>query len=134
MNTIIENEVREQYLEFITVLNQTDAQKWSEFYSKKNFLSAFLSTDFYDNRQKFVDVITEYFSMRESQTIEPQSYKITAISDDLVLITSNEIAVMKLKTGGKVKAIHTFSLIWFKEENEWKIVHSHESWIDEVID
>jgi ketosteroid isomerase-like protein len=129
----VEKEVKDRFNQLISAINQLNASAWSEFYSNEEFLSSFVSTDFYSSRITFVDSITNYFSMRERQILEPIEVHVTALNPDVVLMTSLEMTEMWLKSGENIKSKHVFTMIWKKEQNGWKIVHSHESWIDEQI-
>jgi ketosteroid isomerase-like protein len=69
--------------------------------------------------------------MRERQHIEPLHVRVTALAPDLALMTSRERAEMRMKSGENIKSDHVFTMIWKKEQDGWKILHSHESWMDE---
>lgn len=127
---LVKKEVTEQFNKFVETLNQKDAEAWSKFYSNDEFISAMITTDYFANKSDWVDTITKYFSMRESQKIEPVAVRVTALSPELALLTSEENGDMKLKDGASLKSKHVFSMVWKKEKDGWKIVHSHESWID----
>ena len=130
---VIKKEVKEQFNQLISAINNSDVLTWSEFYSKEEFLSTFVSTDFYTERGPFIDTIKYYFSIREYQHIEPLEVHVTALTSDLALMTSQEKIEMRLEKGENLKFKHVFTMIWKKEQDEWKIIHSHESWIDEQI-
>ena len=93
-------------------------------------MSAIVSTDYYGERSAWVDLITKYFSMRERQHIEPLAVRVTALTSDLALMTSEEKSEMQLKSGENIKSKHVFTMIWKREKGGWKILHSHESWMD----
>jgi ketosteroid isomerase-like protein len=107
--------------------------EWSKFYSKDEFLSSIAGTDFYATRSAWVDTITNYFSMRERQHVEPLKVRVTALAPNMALMTSEEKAEMWLKTGNNIKSKHVFTMIWKKEIDGWKILHSHESWMDDQV-
>ena len=125
------NEVKDQFTQLISAINQSSLGAWSEYYSQDQFLSAIVSTDYYDTRSTWVDTIANYFSMRESQQVEPFDVRVTALTPELALLTSQEKGEMQLKDGKTFKHKHVFTLIWKKEQDGWKILHSHESWIEE---
>ena len=56
---------------------------------------------------------------------------VTPLAPDLSLMTSEEESEMWLKGGESVRSRLVFTMIWKKERDGWKIVHSHESWVDE---
>jgi len=47
---IIEKEVKNQFNQLVSALNQLNAGAWSEYYSKGEFLSAVAGTDYYGSR------------------------------------------------------------------------------------
>jgi len=48
-------------------------------------------------------------------------------------MTSEEDSEMWLRGGGVVKSRHVFTMLWKKESDGWKILHSHESWTDRQV-
>jgi ketosteroid isomerase-like protein len=126
----IQKQVTDQFNQLISAINQKNAGAWSEYYSKDEFLSAIVSTDYYATRSAWVGLITKYFSMRERQHVEPLEVRVTALTSDLALMTSEEKAEMQLKSGENIKSKHVFTMIWKREQAGWKIIHSHESWTE----
>ena len=129
----IKKEVKDQFNQLISAINNSNSAAWSEFYSKDEFLSTFVSTDFYSTRSAFVDSITNYFSMRERQHLEPLEVQVTALTPALALMTSQEKTEMWLKSGKNIKSKHVFTMLCKKDKDGWKIMHSHESWVDEQV-
>lgn len=124
-------EVREQFNNLIDALNTRNAPAWSDYYSKENFLSAIAGTDCYASRSEWVDTITSYFEARKHQHVETFDVRVTPLAPDLALMTSQEKTEMILQDGQEISSAHVFTMIWRKEKGGWKILHSHESWIDE---
>jgi ketosteroid isomerase-like protein len=124
-------EVKDQVGQLVAVVNQMNAEAWSKFYSEKEFVSAIAGTDYYATRKAWVDFITNQFSLRERQLIELRDVRVTALAPTLALMTSEGKAEMTLKDGKTMKFKHVFTMIWKKEQDGWKIMHSHESWIEE---
>ena len=77
-----------------------------------------------------MDSITSYFNIRERQHIEPVEVRVTALAPNIALMTSEERSEIKLKDGDNIKSKHVFTMIWKKEKDVWKILHSHELWMD----
>lgn len=127
----IKKEVTDQFYQLVSALNKSDLEAWSEHYSKEQFLSAIVSTDYYAGRSAWLSVIAGYFSTRESQQIEPDAVRVSALTSDLALLTSEEKTRISLKHGQNIEAKHVFTMIWKREQDGWKILHSHESWLDE---
>ena len=111
---VIKKEVKEQFNQLISAINNSDVLTWSEFYSKEEFLSTFVSTDFYTERGPFIDAIKYYFSTREYQHIEPLEVQVTALTTDLALMTSQEKIEMRLEKGENIKFKHVFTMIMEK--------------------
>lgn len=127
----IKKEVKDQFSQLAAAINQKNADAWSKFYSKDEFASAIAGADYYGTRNAWVDLITKYFSMRERQQVEPLEVRVTALAPNLALMTSEEKSEMLFKDGKNIKSKHVYTMIWKKEQNGWKILHSHESWIEE---
>jgi len=130
-NEMIKKELKEQFAQLNDAINSSNSLTWSEFYSKENFISTFVSTDFYPERSTFIDTITYYYSLRESQHLEPIEVQVTVLTKTLALLTSQEKIEMRLNSGDYLNSRHVFSMMWKKEQDGWKIIHSHESWIVE---
>ena len=128
---IVKKEVKEQFNLLVASINKIDAEAWSKFYSKEEFVSAIVSTDYYAKRDAWVETITKYFTMRNSQKVEPVEVRVTALAVNLALLTSEEKSEMQMKDGSLSKSKHVFTMLWKKEKEGWKIQHSHESWVDE---
>lgn len=127
---IIKNEVKDQFTLLVSSLNKLDAGTWSEFYSKDEFLSAIVSSDYYAKRGEWIELITNYFSLRKQQKVEIIEVQVTPLAQDLALMTSEDKTEMVLADDTSMKVKHLFTIIWKKETEGWKILHSHESWIE----
>jgi ketosteroid isomerase-like protein len=124
--------VKEQFAQLVSAINRMDNAAWAEHYAKDDFASAIVWTDSYATRTAWVNAVTNYFAMRDRQHIEPQEVRVTALAPDLALMTSEEKSEMGLKTGQSIKSKHVFTMVWKKGPDGWKILHSHESWLDEA--
>lgn len=127
----VKKEVQDQFHHLTSAVNQMNAEAWSKFYSGDEFLSAIAGTDYYATRNTWVDLITKYFSARDRQRLEPLAVQITDLAPNLALMTSQNKSEMLLKDGKTIRSRHIYTMIWKKEQEGWKILHSHESWIEE---
>jgi ketosteroid isomerase-like protein len=127
----IQKEVKEQFRQLVSALNQKNSDAWAAFYSREGFVSAIAGTDYYASRSVWVDTITKYFSSRKSQKVDPREVRVTALAPTLALMTSEEKSEMQSEDGKILKSRHVFTLLWKKEPAGWKILHSHESWVEE---
>jgi ketosteroid isomerase-like protein len=59
--------------------------------------------------------------------------RVHVLAQDLALMTSEKQIQMKLKDGLTLGSKHVYTMIWKKEKTDWKILHSHESWIDTPV-
>jgi len=128
--TEMEKEVKDQFNQLVSAINQMNAGEWSKFYTNNEFLSTIAGTDYFETKNTWVDSITNYFNMREHQYVEPVEVRVTALAPNMALMTSEERSDIKLKNGNNIKSKHVFTMIWNKEKDGWKILHSHESWTD----
>lgn len=127
----IKEQVMAQFERLVSDINNKNASTWAEHYSKEGFLSAVVGTDYFATRKTWVDAITSYFSARESQHLAVGAAQVIPLAPDVVLLTSREKIEMKLKTGQTSKVAHVFTMVWKKEQEGWRVVHSHESWVEE---
>lgn len=126
---LIVEEVSRSFAQLISAVNAMDTEGWSRHYSE-NFLSAMAGTEFLASRAAWTGFISDHFQARERQIIEPQAVRVSPLTGNLALLTSEETATMWLKQGGKHTSRHVFTMLWHKEQGGWKILHSHESWTD----
>lgn len=126
----IKKQVSEQFNLLAKAINTKDASAWSEHYSKTDFISTIVATDYFNARADWVETITNYFSMRERQQLEPVQVRVTALTPNLALLTSEENSEFLIKSGQTVRSKHVFTMLWKKEQGGWKIQHSHESWTE----
>lgn len=129
----IAREVTDTFKQLVTAINRRDAGAWQNFYSKDGFVSAIAGVDVFPTRNAWVETITSYFSDRKRQHVELQEMRVTPLAPGLALLTSQENSDIQAKIGSSSKARHAFTMIWKKGKDGWKIVHSHESWVDEPV-
>jgi ketosteroid isomerase-like protein len=122
--------VKERFDQLILALNKIDTAAWASFYSYDFPVTAVAGIDFYGDKNTWVETVGEYFSQRKSQTIEPVAVHITPLASDLALLASEENTSMTQDDGSVVKSKHVFTMVWKNEKSGWKVLHSHESWVD----
>jgi ketosteroid isomerase-like protein len=124
-------EVENQFKRLLGTLKSMDASAWSAFYSDQDFVSAVAGVDVFESKEAWVAVVSEHFANRKMQDVAPLRKRVTPLALDLALMVSDENSKMMLEDGGVIKSKHAFTMLWKKETAGWKIVHSHESWIDD---
>lgn len=129
----IEKEVAGRFAQLVSAINQRDVSAWSEFYSQDHFLSAIAGADCYGERSDWISAVSGSFAARESQSLNPSVVKVKALASDLALLTSEEKTKMRVTSGQDIAFRHIFSMIWKRETDGWKILHSHESWEEEEV-
>ncbi|WP_162179677.1 YybH family protein [Solidesulfovibrio alcoholivorans] len=122
--------VKERFDQLVSALNKIDTAKWESFYSDDFPVTAVAGVDFYGDKKTWVETVGEYFSQRKSQTVEPVAVKITPLAHDLALLVSEENTSMAQDDGSVVKSKHVFTMVWKNGKSGWKVLHSHESWVD----
>lgn len=127
----IQQEVTMQFHQLVAALNRMDLTAWADFYSNDAFASAIIRTDHFAMRDAWVSAITKYFALRARQEVTPRAVRVTPLAPGLALMTSEEKTAMWLKDGTHAASIHVFTMVWKRESGGWKVVHSHESWVDE---
>ena len=68
--------------------------------------------------------------MRNSRSVRPVEVRVTALASNLALMTPENETDMSLKDGPECKYRHAFTMIWEKGTDGWRILHSHESWLE----
>lgn len=131
--TAIIQEVTDSFTDLIDAINRKDAGDWAAHYSQEAFASAAAGGDFFAMRSDWVQTITSCFSMREHQHVALRGVQVVPLAPDTALLTSQEVSDMKLTNGQRITSRHMFTMVWKKEKDGWRILHSHESWVDEPV-
>jgi hypothetical protein len=125
----IASEVENQYRNVVSDLCTFDIEKWSQPYSKDNFISVNSLVNYFPSFNSWRDYVANAFSLRESQEVKIVEINTTVLSSDLVLLTSIANWNILFKSGEQIKDSKTIaSLLWKKEQSGWKIIYIHESW------
>ena len=124
----IKKEVKEQFTQMVSAVQQLNVDTWSENFSKDQFVSVMLGTDYINDRSQFLNVVKTYFSMRDHQQIDSVNVQIKVLSSNSVLLTSEENFKIWFKDGSNFQLNDAFSALWQKEQEGWKIIYAHESW------
>ena len=122
--------VKERFDQLVSAVNKIDTKSWASFYSDDSPVTAVAGVDFYGDKKTWIETVGEYFSQRKSQTFESMAVKITPLTNDLALLVSEENTSMTQGDGAGVKSKHVFTMVWKNEKSGWKVLHSHESWVD----
>ena len=122
--------VKERFDQFVSAVNKIDTKSWASFYSDDSPVTVVAGVDFYGDKKTWVETVGEYFSQRRSQTVEPVAVKIIPLAQDMALLVSEENTSMTQDDGSVVKSKHVFTMVWKNEKSVWKVLHSHESWVD----
>ena len=130
---MIVGEVTDAFDQLILAINERDVDAWASLYSKDGFVSAFAGTDYYATRAAWVQTIGAYFQERSRQHVDVSEVQVTPLAQDLALLTSQERSEMQSGDATPTLARHVFTLVWKKEANGWRIIHSHESWVAEPL-
>ena len=124
----IQNEVIDQNNKLISADNQLNTDLWSEFWSKDGFLSVTSGVNYFDNRSVLIDSVTNWFSRRASQKIEPIDIRVTPLTPELALLTAKSNLEILFKNENQYKWEVLVTVLWKKEQTGWKAIHMHESY------
>ena len=127
---IVVEAVKNQFDQLVSSINQIDTKAWASFYSDDSPVTTIAGIDFFGDKKSWVETVGKYFSQRKSQIVEPMAVRITPLAHDLALLVSEENTSMTQGDGSVVKSKHVFTMVWKNEKSGWKVLHSHESWID----
>lgn len=123
----IEKELRDQFDKLMTSINQLNFDPWSDNISKTDFISAITRKGLTSGYSAWADSIKVSFLARERHTYDEKAVKITALTPTLALLTQEGIWENWWKNGDYSKTNGLATFIWKKEQDGWKIIHSHES-------
>lgn len=126
----IAKEIQNQYAELVTNLKELDVGIWSQYWNSDDFLGASSGVYYFSDFTTFKDSVAYYFSLRERQEVKPYRVDIAILGPDLALLRSGTIWNISLNNGAVIKADALASLLWQKEDEEWKIIYLHENWLD----
>jgi len=127
----VEEAVLEAFGRYVAAVNALDAASWAAFFSDDAPVTAFAGVDYYGDKAAWSRTVEGYFEQRASQRLEPKAVRATALAPDLALMTSEQAASMTLKDATRITSRHVYTMLWKKEQGGWRIIHSHESWVDE---
>ena len=128
----IETEVADRFADLMAALNHKDVTAWEKHYSTEGFVSAVAGGEPFATRQEWVEAVSSLFSMREYQHVEMRDMRVIPLARDVAMLISRDTTEMKLESGERTRYRHAFTMIWRKGHEGWQIVHSHESWTDEI--
>ncbi len=129
----IVKEVTDTFARMITAIDEKDAGARENYYSREEFVSAVAGGDCFGRRGDWVKAITSCFAERDSQHLEPREVQAIPLAADAALLTSQDTVDMQLKGGERPRYRHAFTMIWKKGPVGWRIMHSHESWVEDSI-
>jgi len=82
---LIKKEVAAKFSQLVAAINDVNANAWSAFYSRDEFISAIAGIDYYATRSAWVGQINGLFLGRERQSVQPLDVRVTALTSDLRL-------------------------------------------------
>jgi hypothetical protein len=124
-------EIEKQILELSNTIANTaeklDINGYSAFLSSDEFIASYLGGSAFQSKAEWVDSVGVWWSKRKSQEIGQRKFKVTVLSEDLVLLDRVSIWQIYLKDDRIRRNIDALSVIFKKEATGWKIIHIHES-------
>ena len=135
LRTSIENEVEDQFNEYISARNQLNFDLWSAFWDSEEFISAnALNFGALMSYSTWMDSVEISFERRERHHTEVLDLETTALTSEIVVLTSASIFENWWDSNYR-KADGIETQIWKKRQDEWKIIYVHESGrlIEEVM-
>lgn len=123
----IEQEVKEQFNEYISARNQLNFDLWSKFWDSEEFISA--NTLFWSASMSYsvwMDTVKISFERRERHHTEVLDLQTNALTSEIVVLTSAGI-YENWWSGNYRKSNGIENQIWKKRPDGWKIIYVHES-------
>ena len=124
---IIQKEVKEETTKLISTRSQLNFDTYKVFFSEDQFISAILFRGYLPTYSAWKDTLTVSFAQRTQAKTELQDVRVTVLAKDLAIVTTLENWENWYKNGNTSKSRGFTSIIWKKEQNNWKIIYYHQS-------
>ena len=129
---VIEQEVEEQFREYVSVRNQLNFDLWSKFWDSEDFMSAnALNFGALMSYNAWMDSVEISFERRDRHHSEVKEIETNALTSEIVVLTSAGV-FENWWSGNYHKLNGCETQIWKKHPEGWKIIYVHESgWLIE---
>ena len=125
--TLIENQVDSIFQKMIGYAEKLDYDALSAGVDDRYHVGFITNGQYYANYSTLLDAINSNTGSAASQKITLDKKKITALSENIAIITASGTSAILLNDGNEVAVTFDWSFVYFKFEGEWKVIQSHQS-------
>ena len=125
--TIIKNQVDSIFQKMIGYAEKLDYDALSSGVDDRYHAGFITNGQYYANYSTLLDAINSNIGSAVSQKITLDKKKITALSENIALITASGSSTMSLNNGSDVTVFFDWSFVYIKFDGEWKVIQSHQS-------
>lgn len=123
----IKNQVDSVFQEMIYLAEKMNYDELSKGVDDKYNAGFIVNARYYTHYDSLINNVKTGAQGVKNQNISIDNKKITVLSDSLVLLTSSGISEIALESGPVIKVNFFWSFIFEKIDNNWKVIHSHQS-------
>lgn len=123
----IEKQVDSIFQTMVKAAENVDYDKISLGVDDKYNAGFIVNNSYYAKYDSLISILKANLRSGAKQSISIQNKKITVLSDNIVLLTASGDAYVELSTGQSFNANFLWSIVYEKINNDWKVIHSHQS-------
>lgn len=126
----ITNEINAFFQEMLGYAEKLDYEKISSTVDDRHKAGFITNKKYYQKYAALIDDFKTNTGTVSNQEITIKEQKTTVLSDKIVLMTVVGIANVKLNDGRIFSNNFHWSFVYEKIDNEWKVIHSHQSLVN----
>jgi hypothetical protein len=123
----IEKQVDSIFLTTVKAAENLDYDQISKGVDDSHHAGFMVNGIYYAKYDSLITILKANLRSGTKQKITLQNKKITALSDRLVLLTASGETNVELPTGPSFQAKFTWSFVYEKFNNDWKVIFSHQA-------
>jgi hypothetical protein len=123
----IEKQVDSAFMTMVKIAERLDYDKLSNGVDDRYKAGFLVNDSFYAD---YVSLMRNFGANVQSgtkQSITIQEKKITVLSDTIVLLSASGYTNVQFNSGGMFTTTFLWSFVYVKFNNDWKVIHSHQS-------
>lgn len=124
---LIETQVDSMFQEMIVFAEKLEFNKLSLGVNDTHRAGFITNSKYYAHYSTLLDEIKINAQGISRQDISIEEKKITVLSDKIVLMTVAGLAKAHINDGREIAANFYWSFVYEKFDNNWKVIHSHQS-------
>lgn len=123
----IENQVDSIFHSMVKAAEDLDYDQISMGVDDRHHAGFMVNRTYYAKYDSLITILKANLRSGTKQSITLQNKKITVLSDCIVLLTASGETNVELPTGQSFQAKFTWSFVYEKFTNDWKVIFSHQA-------